>query len=892
VRDEISANEETLKRDIRETVEGLSGVNLADIDDLHKAEQVLEKRLPGVAERLEQPAAREAARELRALTEVALASPALVATASGVVDQFKDATLAQLVLYLKLRAALHALRKLAVSRESLALFQGLSPGHADALKSFTHDFEKLRMPVFGYLFRGRSLAALHARFGRALPCKDPRNLHRRLSDLRAAHQALSEIGETFRQLNLPLAEAPGIYDKLSGGAVVREDVHSIARALEKAETLLGGEASGVKTKEFAGLVDLLGVLREAGRYGAHWHALNQRMESLPEFDAVSTRASLEQLHTQRMAEQIDGRFLDFVDSAHATAKSLGAVIRAKQKFPTENFDHLRNAFPCIIAGIREFAEYIPLKPDTFDVVIIDEASQVSVAQALPALLRAKKVVVMGDPKQFSNVKSATASNEMNNAWLSDIRAYFERDISQAADKLQRLSQFDVKKSILEFFELVANYRIMLKKHFRGYQELISFSSKYFYGNALQAIKVRGKPLDEVIVFTELAWDQRPEPYRNVNSMEVEAIGVYLDEHLEEPDPPSVGIVTPFREQQALLTHELFKSKNGQIYEDRLKLKIMTFDTCQGEERDIIYYSLVATPQTDRLNYIFPVDLDNAGDRVEEALKMQRLNVGFSRAKEAIHFVFSKPVEQFRGSMARALQHYVGILETGEPDAEAVDPASPMETKLLDWLMKTPFVQANRDAIEVTPQFPVGDYLRQLDPYYQHPAYRADFLLQYRTQEGLINVIIEYDGFQEHFRDHGKIHEGNYDRYYRPEDIERQMVLESYGYKFLRVNRFNLGRDPVTVLSKRLYDLVKTARNVVAGTVEAIQVQARSLADGTSKPCQRCHQIKLIEKFFDAKLKNGTGGYGRICTECKTPEPAAPKLGRRRSSYRKWRRRYR
>jgi very-short-patch-repair endonuclease len=243
-------------------------------------------------------------------------------------------------------------------------------------------------------------------------------------------------------------------------------------------------------------------------------------------------------------------------------------------------------------------------------------------------------------------------------------------------------------------------------------------------------------------------------------------------------------------------------------------------------------------------------------------------------------------------MARALQHYVGILETGEPDAEAVDPASPMETKLLDWLMKTPFVQANRDAIEVTPQFPVGDYLRQLDPYYQHPAYRADFLLQYRTQEGLINVIIEYDGFQEHFRDHGKIHEGNYDRYYRPEDIERQMVLESYGYKFLRVNRFNLGRDPVTVLSKRLYDLVKTARNVVAGTVEAIQVQARSLADGTSKPCQRCHQIKLIEKFFDAKLKNGTGGYGRICTECKTPEPAAPKLGRRRSSYRKWRRRYR
>jgi hypothetical protein len=96
--------------------------------------------------------------------------------------------------------------------------------------------------------------------------------------------------------------------------------------------------------------------------------------------------------------------------------------------------------------------------------------------------------------------------------------------------------------------------------------------------------------------------------------------------------------------------------------------------------------MVATPQSDRLSYIFPVDLENAGDRVEEALKMQRL----------------------------------------------------------------------------------------------HPAYRADFLLQYRTSEGMVNVIIEYDGFQEHFEGHGKIHAGNHARYYRPEDIARQMVLESYG----------------------------------------------------------------------------------------------------------------
>ena len=154
------------------------------------------------------------------------------------------------------------------------------------------------------------------------------------------------------------------------------------------------------------------------------------------------------------------------------------------------------------------------------------------------------------------------------------------------------------------------------------------------------------------------------------------------------------------------------------------------------------------------------------------------------------------------------------------------------------------------------------------------------------------MIIEYDGFREHFLDHGKIHGGNYERYYRPEDIERQMVLESYGYKFLRVNRFNLGRDPVPILSKRLHDLMSKAKAAApAQSVDVIQAQVQSLADGTSKPCQRCHQIKTLKDFFDQHLKGGEGGHGRVCMQCKTPEQRTPTPYRRNSSYRKWRRRY-
>src|SRR5207245_8850013 len=111
---------------------------------------------------------------------------------------------------------------------------------------------------------------------------------------------------------------------------------------------------------------------------------------------------------------------------------------------------LKEAFPCIIAGIREFAEYVPLQQEIFEVVVIDEASQVSVAQAFPALLRAKKVVVLGDQKQFSNVKSANASIALNQGYLTDLELHFRASISTAADKIQRLKQFDVKNSVLQF----------------------------------------------------------------------------------------------------------------------------------------------------------------------------------------------------------------------------------------------------------------------------------------------------------------------------------------------------------------------------------------------------------------------------------------------------------
>lgn len=892
---EIESRSKTLKADIEKTVQCLSAVKLAEIDEFLKLEQELEKRFPGLAKRLEHTDPAAIAQRLQKAALAALNHESLATAESLLQQEFRGQSLADFLLLIKIRTTLHQVRDLRATQGTLILFRGLDPSKGQTLELLISEYEALRMPIFGFLFRGRQLAELNAKFLAAMPCEVNINLHKRLKEFKAVRVALNRLEAAIKAVALPIESGRLCYDELREGKTVGADLSPLCRPLEDALALM--ESLGrlqftldMQPRSLGSIKAVLEWLGKAGRYCELLQTIRVTMDAAPRFDAVGSRSVLEELYTQRMAHEMDARFIKFVDGAFATAKSLAGVIRGKKQFPTETFGDLKNAFPCAIASIREFAEYIPLRPHLFDVVVIDEASQVSVAQAFPALLRSKQVVVFGDPKQFSNVKSANASIAQNQTYLSDIRGFFQQNISRSAEKLERLSHFDVKKSILEFIELVANYSIMLKKHFRGYQELINFSSHYFYDDALQAIKVRGKPLEDVIRFTVLPPEKVAvaRTHKNTNPAECEYIRSCLDELVMAEVPPSVGIITPFREQQLYLTREIFKSENASLYEDKLRLKIMTFDTCQGEERDLILYSMVATPDHDVLNYIFPVDLAATKDRVEDALKVQRLNVGFSRAKEGIHFVLSKPIDKFGGSVARVLQHYAGELNREPPSSDEVDPSSPMEKNVLDWLLKTPFYQRHRGQIELRPQFPIGDYLRQLDPHYVHPRYRVDFLLTYTTaQDAVINIVLEYDGFQEHFVEHGKVHEGNHERYYRPQDVERQMVLESYGYKFLRINRFNLGVDPVQTLSDRLYALVDAAQKEErSGVLERITSQVEGQEDGSWKTCKRCKTLKKLDDFYDASLK---GGYGRVCGACKEAAKEPRNLMPSGSpGYRRWR----
>ena len=286
-------------------------------------------------------------------------------------------------------------------------------------------------------------------------------------------------------------------------------------------------------------------------------------------------------------------------------------------------------------------------------------------------------------------------------------------------------------------------------------------------------------------------------------MEAEFIIEKLKEFNENNIEQSIGIITPHREQVTLL----FDRINDLFIRDWLfgkcKLKIMTFDTCQGEERDYILYSMVATREKDRLKWIFPKNLENSIDR--ESIKAQRMNVGFSRAKETIHFVLSKPIKEYQYEIEKALIHYKNELENGKKIIFGeTDKKSPMEKEIQKYFYQTLFYKNNKEKIEFIPQFPIGKYLKQIDKDYMHPLYKIDFLLIYNDQK----IVIEYDGFKEHFTDSEDVNESNYSYYLKDEDIYRQKILEGYGYKFIRINKFNIGKDPVEILNQRLENIVK------------------------------------------------------------------------------------
>jgi superfamily I DNA and/or RNA helicase len=768
--------------------------------------------------------------------------------------------------------------------ESIRRFESFSKSDIPKLRDYLNEYRSKKMFIFGYAFSKGALNQISSRFRNDFKFIGE-NPHTLLPTLESALVSFNLMAEKANKINADLQlenDFVALLHQIFLSEELKDWLAEVASTVEIASDLNSISTQYPKSfKKLAISVDKLETLSDNKLVNADEAKLNEQIRyvqlkkkvsseftKIPNLDYQSVKKSIEQLVITKVAHKLDGRVIDFYENNKNDAETLRAIIRGKQKFPRDKFEKLNNAFPCILAGIRDYAEYIPLNHQMFDLLIIDEASQVSLAQAFPALIRAKKVLILGDRKQFSNIKSAQARSDTNRDYLSRLEGSFKASVSKDPSQLVRLGKFDIKTSVLEFFEFISNYSMQLTKHFRGYKEIISYSNKHFYRNSLQVMKIRAKNIDEVIKFTRVTASAKDELRPNSNSAEVDFIKSELLRLRVEKSEQSVGIITPHTNQQKLLVDQISKMPEYDYFVDNFKLKIMTFDTCQGEERDTIYYSMVATKESDKLWGVFIKDLSNVDIEEDGQIKAQRLNVGFSRGKECIHFVISKDIEDFNGSVGEALRHYKLVLDEAleERKVSETDQRSGMEPEVLNWFYQTDFWNKNKKAITFIPSFEIGKYLKQLDPTYTHPMYKVDFLLAYKDSDDKERkIVIEYDGFEEHFKNRDQVDEYNYEHYMSDGDVYRQKVLESYGYKFLRINKFNSGSNPVETLDKRLKDFTKPELKTNPW-LSKIHTTIEDIQSGDLKECPKCKELRDVDDFKDASLSRGVG---RICKHCKT-----------------------
>ncbi len=768
--------------------------------------------------------------------------------------------------------------------EEMRFFKDFSVDRLPRLGEIISKYQACKYPVFGFLFSKRRAREIDRMLGSEFECISAINAHTQIEKLEKAEEGFGAARSDLKLAEIEKAEEINLalFQYMRNIRIEPESIEPIQKAIEAYRCSMQTDKRGYLNKLGIRKSNLAALasnstspervrLEKLAVHAEQISEITAAFKSVPEMDYAKELVDFQEFHALRLANILDGRVVKFATRRKNVATQIKMIIRKKQKFPKSLFENLKKAFPVIISGIRDYAEYVPLEKDIFDLVIIDEASQVSIAQALPAFVRAKKVLVLGDKNQFSNVKTTNASKTTNQNYKNRVLNEFRGGKSRNQAALNQVEVFDIKTSVLEFVDRIANLKIMLRKHFRSYPALISYSSKYFYGGSLQTVKIRGKIIDEVIQFLPVC-NELLEIKRNINHPEAEAIVAELEKLLELEDPPDVCVITPHNEQQRYIFQMVQEKPNSATMMEKLKLRVFTFDTCQGEEAHTVLYSMVATRTRDRLNYIFPKNMENAGD-VEDVLRLQRLNVGFSRAKERICFFHSKPIKEFSGSIGAALSHFKETLRFGQnsPRPDSTDPTSPMESKVLHWLEEVPLFQElreDRKDVEIDAQFEIGQYLRQLDPTYNHPAYKVDFLIKVRDTNKELKIIIEYDGFKEHFENLDRVDASNYIYYMKASDVERQKILEGYGYKFLRINRFNIGADPVKTLDERLRRIVENVNmeRKKPKLIKKHHEQQQSLENGESKVCAgECGRVKPLAKFYDSSLKTK---YGRICLKCK------------------------
>ena len=395
--------------------------------------------------------------------------------------------------------------------------------------------------------------------------------------------------------------------------------------------------------------------------------------------------------------------------------------------------------PCFMMGPQAVAQFLTPGAITFDLVVMDEASQLKPEEAIGAIARGSQLVVVGDPKQLPPT------------------SFFTR-MTQVGDDEDQFTTTDAE-SILDVCLSHFHPARPLRWHYRSqHHSLIAFSNHNFYRNLIIFPSPYGHSSRLGVRATYVA-DAVYEDQTNYKEalQVVDAVG----DHIRNRPDDSLGIVTLNLKQRdliaELLDERLQNVPGADAYRERWSaesqpLFIKNLENVQGDERDAIMISTTfgkpLGANAIRQNF-GPISRQGG---------WRRLNVLFTRAKKSVAlFTSMRPediiVDRSTPEGTKALRDYLEYARTGclsIAEETGLEPESDFEVAVIQMLRTRGY--------EVTPQLGVAGY--RIDIAVKHPDVRGVYL-----------AAIECDGASYHsaltVRDRDRI---------------RQEILESMGWR--------------------------------------------------------------------------------------------------------------
>jgi len=284
---------------------------------------------------------------------------------------------------------------------------------------------------------------------------------------------------------------------------------------------------------------------------------------------------------------------------------------------------LLDMMPCFIMSPTVLSELVIAKEDFFDILIIDEASQMRMENAISALARSKQCVIVGDQQQLPPNNSFELMEEEN-----------DED-----DEL-------VEESILDLANSRFRPNRLLRWHYRSkHESLINFSNHHFYNDQLV---IPPSPVNtKAIKFNKIDAFYKGKINIQEKDKLISDLILFMKKNVRKSDDDTISesclVVTMNIFQAELIEDDINRKKlDYPIIEEYInswantgeEFTVKNLENVQGDERDVIFVSTLFGPESPgkRVNQTFGPINNKGGQR--------RLNVLFTRARSNIHLYTS------------------------------------------------------------------------------------------------------------------------------------------------------------------------------------------------------------------------------------------------------------